>query len=163
VTDRSRLLASPAYGAAVLAALSAAVSAHWLAGGTWLLSTVGGAVEAQGRQGGAVVTAGLALVVVLKLAVAGLALALAHPPAGRRLQRLVGTTALLTGSVLTLYGGVLVAVGALALTGVLGEPADPTALRWHVLLWDPWFLLWGLLLVVAAISRRRLSRGSPSG
>ena len=41
MTDRSRLLASPAYGAAVLAALSAAVSAHWLAGGTWLLSTVG--------------------------------------------------------------------------------------------------------------------------
>ena len=63
---------------------------------------------------------------------------------------------------LTLYGGVLVAVGALAPTGVLGEPADPTALRWHVLLRDPWFLLWGLLLV-AALSRRRLSRGSPSG
>jgi hypothetical protein len=163
VTERSRLLAPSAYGAAVLAALSAAVSAHWLAGGTWLLSTVGGAVEAQGRQGGAVVTAGLALVVVLKLAVAGLALALAHPPAGPRLQRLVGTAALLAGGVLTLYGGVLVAVGALALTGVLGEPADPTALRWHVLLWDPWFLLWGLLLVVAALSRRRPSRGSPSG
>ncbi len=70
------------------------------------------------------VTAGLALVVVLELAVAGLALALAHPPAGRRLQRLVGTAALLAGGVLTLYGGVLVA---------------------------------------AALSRRRLSRGSPSG
>ncbi len=137
MTARSRLLAPPAYGAAVLAAPSAAVSADWLAGGTWSLSTAGGAVEAQGRQGGAVVTAGLALVVVLELAVAG--------------------------GVLTLYGGVLVVVGALALTGVLGEPADPTALRWHVLLWDPWFLLWGLLLVVAALSRRRLSRGSPSG
>ncbi len=41
----------------------------------------GGAVEAKGRQGAAVVTAGLALVVVLELVVAGLALALAHPPA----------------------------------------------------------------------------------
>jgi hypothetical protein len=119
----------------VLAALSAAVSAHWLAGGTWLLSTVGGAVEAQGRQGAAVVTVGLAPVVVLELVVAGLALALAHPPAVR----------------------------ALVLTGVLGEPADPTALRRHVLLRDPWCLLWGLLLVVAALSRRRLSCGSPSG
>jgi hypothetical protein len=79
-----------------------------------------------------VVTAGLALVVVLELVVAGLALA--HPPA----------------------------VGGLVLTGVLGEPADPP-LRWHVLLRDPWSLLWGLLLVVAALSRRRLSRGSPSG
>ena len=81
------------------------------------------------------VTVGLAPVVVLELVVAGLALALAHPPA----------------------------VGALVLTGVLGEPADPTALRRHVLLRDPWSLLWGLLLVVAALSRRRLSCGSPSG
>ena len=49
MTDRSRLLAWSAYGAAVLAALSAAVSAYWLAGGTWLLSTVGGVVEEEGR------------------------------------------------------------------------------------------------------------------
>jgi hypothetical protein len=163
VTRRGRLLAWSAYGAAVLAGLSAAVSAYWLAGGTALLSTVGGVVEEQGRQGSAVVTAGLALVVVGKLAVAVLALALAHPPAGRRLQRLVGLTALLAGGVLAVYGGVLVAVGALALTGVLGEPADPTALRWHVLFWDPWFLLWGVLLVVAALARRRISRRAPSG
>jgi hypothetical protein len=163
VTRRGRLLAWSAYGAAVLAGLSAAVSAYWLAGGTALLSTVGGVVEEQGRQGGAVVTAGLALVVVGKLAVAVLALALAHPPAGRRLQRLVGLTALLAGGVLAVYGGVLVAVGALALTGVLGEPADPTALRWHVLFWDPWFLLWGVLLVVAALARRRIPCRAPSG
>ncbi len=137
MTDRSRLPAWSAYGAAVLATLSAAVSAYWLTGGTWLLSTVGGVVEEEGRQGGAAVTAGLALVVLGKLAVAVLVLALAHPPAGHRLQRVVGTTAMLTGGVLTLYGGALVAVGAVALTGVLGEPADPTALRWHVLFWDP--------------------------
>ncbi|HST97006.1 MAG TPA: DUF3995 domain-containing protein [Geodermatophilus sp.] len=164
MTDRSRLPAWSAYGAAVLATLSAAVSAYWLTGGTWLLSTVGGVVEEEGRQGGAAVTAGLALVVLGKLAVAVLVLALAHPPAGHRLQRVVGTTAMLTGGVLTLYGGALVAVGAVALTGVLGEPADPTALRWHVLLWDPWFLLWGVLLLVAARTRRRLApRRTPAG
>ncbi|WP_448611732.1 hypothetical protein [Geodermatophilus sp. URMC 60] len=49
-------------------------------------------------------------------------------------------------------------VGALALTGVLGEPADPSALRWHVLRWDPWFLLRDVLLVVAALTRRRFDR-----
>jgi hypothetical protein len=163
VTGRGRLLGWSAHGAAVLAALSAAMSAYWLAGGTALLSTVGGVVEEQGRQGGAVVAAGLALVVVGKLAVAVLALALAHSPAGRRLQRLVGLAGLLAGGVLTLYGGALVAVGALALTGVLGEPADPTALRWHVFFWDPWFLLWGVLLLVAALTRRRIPRRTPSG
>jgi hypothetical protein len=65
----------------------------------------------------------------------------------------VGTTALLAGGVLTLYGGALVAVEAVALTGVLGEPADPTALRWHAFLWEPWFLLWGVLLLVAGLTR----------
>ena len=97
MSGRGRLLVRSAYGAAVLAALSAAVSAYWLAGGTWLLSTVGGVVEEQGRQGGALVAAGLALVVVVKLAVAVLALALAHPPPGRRLGRLVPAAALLAG------------------------------------------------------------------
>jgi hypothetical protein len=53
---------------------------------------------------------------------------------------------------LTLYGGLLVAVGALVLAGVIrpAGPVDRTALRWHVLLWDLWFLVWGLLLGVAA-------------
>ena len=108
-------------------------------------------------------TAGLALVVVGKFAVAVVALALVHPPGGRRLRRLVVATALLSGGVLTLYGGALVVVGAVALTGVLGEPADPTALRWHVFLWDPWFLVWGLLLLVAALTRCRLPRPTRSG
>jgi hypothetical protein len=29
-------------------------------------------------------------------------------------------------------------------------PSHPTALRWHVLLWDLWFLVWGLVLGAAA-------------
>ena len=120
-------------------------------------------VAEEGRQGRAAVTAGLALVVVGKLAVAVVALALVHPPGGRRLRRLVVATALLSGGVLTLYGGALVVVGAVALTGVLGESADPTALRWHVFLWDPWFLVWGLLLLVAALTRRRFPRPTRSG
>ena len=159
MTGSRRLLTWSAVGAAVLAVLSAAVSAYWLAGGTWLLSTVGGALEEQGRRGGAVVPAGLALVVALKLAAAVLALALLHPPGSRLLRRLLVPTALLVGGLLTLYGGVLVAVGALGLTGVLGEPADPVALRWHVLFWDPWFLLWGILLLTAALARRRAGAG----
>ena len=57
-----------------------------------------------------------------------LALALLHPP-GHRLLRLRVSTALPAGGLLTLYGGALVAVGALGPTGVLGEPADPVARR----------------------------------
>jgi hypothetical protein len=51
-------------------------------------------------------------------------------------------------------------VGALVLTGVLSPagPVDRTALRWHVLVWDLWFLVWGLLLGVAAWQYGRESR-----
>jgi hypothetical protein len=63
--------------------------------------------------------------------------------------------------VLTGYGGLLVVVGALVLTGVLSPagPVDRTALRWHVLVWDLWFLVWGLLLGVAAWQFGRASPG----
>ena len=47
------------------------------------------------------------------------------------------------------------------LTGAINPagPVDRTALRWHVLLWDLWFLIWGLLLGVAAWHYVRESRG----
>ena len=50
--------------------------------------------------------------------------------------------ALAAAALLVAYGGLLVLAGAGALLGLTGSaPAEPTALRWHVLFWDPWFLL----------------------
>jgi hypothetical protein len=148
--------AAAAYGAAALAGLSAVTTAYWTAGGTWLLDTVGGGLEELARRGdGAAVALGL-VVVLLKLAGCALALALVRPWGRRLPERVVEGTALTAGVVLAAYGGLLVLVGALALAGVFGEVADASALRWHVLLWDLWFLLWGALLVVAARRRRRL-------
>jgi hypothetical protein len=37
---------------------------------------------------------------------------------------------------------------------------DRTALRWHVEVWDLWFLLWGILLAAAAIGYRRRVTGA---
>jgi hypothetical protein len=61
------------------------------------------------------------------------------------------------GVALGIGAGLLkVAGGLLALALVLGGlvspcgPVDRTALRWHVLCWDLWFLVWGLALGVAA-------------
>lgn len=151
--------AAAAYGAAALAALSALTTAYWTAGGTWLLDTVGGGLEELARRrDGAAVALGVA-VVVLKLAGCLLALALVRPWE-RVPARLVEAAALAAGVVLAAYGGVLVLVGALALAGLFGDVADATALRWHVLLWDPWFLLWGVLLGLAAVGRRRARRSA---
>jgi hypothetical protein len=81
---------------------------------------------------------------VLKVAGGVLALALVRPWGRRVPRRLLAGVAWAASVVLTLYGGLLVAVGALVLAGVIGPagPVDRTALRWHVLLWDLWFLVW---------------------
>ncbi len=39
---------------------------------------------------------------------------------------------------------------------------DRTALRWHVGVWDLWFLVWGILLALAAGGYwRRTAKGAP--
>ena len=39
--------------------------------------------------------------------------------------------------------------------------ADRRALTWHAYLWDPWFLLWGLLVLAALCRDRREPRPGP--
>ncbi len=98
--------------------------------------------------------------VALKVVGCVLALALVRPWGTRLPARLLEGVATAAGALLVLYGGALTVVGALALAGLFGPPVDPVALRWHVLVWDLWFLLWGALLVLAAARRRWLRRRS---
>lgn len=104
-----------------------------------------------------------AAVVAVKLVGVVLSLALVRAWGRRLPQQPLIRVALAAAAVLTVYGGLLVVVGALALLGLFGPPpVHTTALRWHVLVWDPWFLLWGLLLGTAAQQRRRLWLEHPS-
>lgn len=113
---------------------------------------------AQARSGGAVSLGGAT--VALKLAAGLLAVGLVRPW-GRRLGRrlLLGANAL--ASVLLLAWGVAnVCAGALVLRGVIA-PADglnERALRWHVFVWDPWFVVWGTALALALQGHRRTDR-----
>ena len=139
-------------------------SFYWALGGTAGLDTVGGAIEELARSRD---PAGVALGIgaaVLKVAGALLALALVRPWGRPVPRRLLGGAAWTASVVLTCYGGLLVAVGAMVLTGLISPagPVDRTALRWHVLVWDLWFLVWGLLLGVAAwhYGRESRSRGA---
>jgi hypothetical protein len=146
-----------AWAAAFLAAGYAAMSAYWAAGGTGLLDTVGGRIAELGRAGGApAVVLGL-VVAGVKLAGAVQALALVQPWGRQVPSRPLRWSAIGVGLLLSLYGGANVALGALALAGVFGPPADPVALGWHVAVWDLWFLLWGAALLVAAVPRRAVA------
>lgn len=142
---------SAALVAAGLAFASAAVSLYWALGGTGLLDTVGGEVERLARERSAAAVAVIGAIVVAK-ALAGL-LAVTLLRSDRRPLFLAATGG---GALLALYGGVLVLAGALTLSGAIdsGEPEDEYALRWHVFVWDMWFLLWGLALAFAG---RRLT------
>ncbi len=150
-----------AWCAAALAFASAAVTLFWTLGGTLGLDTVGGTFEELARERSAGALALGVAVVALKAAAGVLALALVHPgltPAARRRLAALGVTG---GLLLAAYGSVLVAAGALVLTGVLTpvEPVDEHALRWHVLLWDPWFVAWGVALALTGALAREQASG----
>lgn len=132
--------------AIALGLANAAVSAYWLLGGTALLDTVGGEIERWGRERGPFVVLALAGVVVIKSAVAVVPMVDDAAMLGRWIRRLGWVAAV----VLVLYGGLLTMVGLLVQVGVINAAAeaDTKALAWHAFFWDPWFLIWGIALVL---------------
>lgn len=142
----------PAYAAAVVAAVYALVSFYWAFGGTAGVGTLGGRLEEMARSGDPAVLWLAGVAGVLKLAGAVLALALVRPWGRVVPRRLLLVGAWAGAVVLVVYGGLYVGAGALVLGGVVEGPGagDRGALWWHVLVWDLWFLVWGVLLGVAA-------------
>ena len=143
--------------AAALMLLSAAISAYWAAGGTGLLDTVGGTIERWGREGGTGVRLAMIVVVTLKLLGAWLPVRAVHPDCSRTIRRL----AWLEAAILIIYGGVLTATELAAQVGLIapGPHPDWKALHWHTYLWDPWFLIVGLLTWAALRSTARETPG----
>ena len=86
-----------------------------------------------------------------------LALALFRRWGGRVLDRLLLVTAWGAGVFLALYGAANLVQHALMVAGVVATPTGlgETAARWHLWLWDPWWILGGLLFVAAARAFRR--------
>ena len=156
-----------AYAAAIVAFAYALMSLYWALGGHALVTTIGGYVEQSARRGGALPVL-IALAATLAKVVGGLlALALVRPwgrmvPRGWLLSGSVGASALLV-----VYGGLNVLLGALVLLGVIHPTGsvDRTALRWHVGVWDLWFLMWGILLALAIVGywRRTATRARRDG
>ncbi len=154
---RDRIANRPAIVTAVLAGTSAIVSVYWGLGGRWLIDTVGGAIERIANRGGAAPVL-LALGAAAAKVIAGfVALLLTIRPRSLKERRLVLSLNRLIAWIVTLYGFVQVIAGSLVLTG--GIHATPTtdvhALRWHVFVWDLWFLVWGLANLRAAKRYRK--------
>jgi hypothetical protein len=146
----------------VLGLAFAAVSAYWAVGGRWLLDTVGRSLATSDASSLARVVIWSAVAAKLVAALLPFAAAGDEDRPWHATARALGWT---EGVVMAGYGLVLTAVGLLVQAGAIGvaASADHEALRWHAFLWDPWFLLWGLaVLVVMLSSRQRADSATPS-
>jgi hypothetical protein len=144
----------PAALAALVTGLAyAAFSVYWGLGGTWLLDTVDGTIS---RSSGALAAVWAAAVVKAVAALLPLCAVADLLPSHLRLVRLLSWT---EAVILTGYGLVLSIAGWLVQAGVItpGANADHRALAWHAYLWDPWFLVWGILVTIALKRSRRRS------
>ena len=146
-----------AWAAFAVGLLYAAISVYWGLGGSWLLDTVGASLTQPGRSASALVVLAVWCAVGLKVIASVLPLLAVGIGAARaRWPRLIRALTWVEAVILTGYGLILTAIGLLVQAGLIGTPggADHRALAWHAYLWDPWFLVWGLL-VTAALLRSR--------
>jgi Protein of unknown function (DUF3995) len=139
--------------AAVVGLLYAEISLYWGLGGTWLLNTIGAQLKKQGRAGNGLVVFALWTAVVLKVVASALPLLALRQLPRPAWRHMVWVLACVEAGILTVYGLVLTTAGLLVQTDVIHAPvtADHRALAWHAYLWDPWFLIWGLLVTVALL------------
>ncbi|MDN5765788.1 MAG: DUF3995 domain-containing protein [Humibacillus sp.] len=134
--------------AAVAGVAHALPSLYWAMGGTALVSTLGGWAADWQREAPMQVMVLLLVIFVLKLA--GAFVPLANQRGRLPAPGLWRTLSWVGAGVLVAYGAVNVVAAVAALTGVVetGPTMDTAALVGHAFLWDPLFLIWGLLLAI---------------
>ncbi|MDP9071124.1 MAG: DUF3995 domain-containing protein [Actinomycetota bacterium] len=153
-----------AYAASGWAFAFGGLSLYWGLGGTALAGTVSPDAEAMVEERIAWFIALLWAVAVLKLGIGALALALVRPW-GRSVPRwMLLLAAWGAGAAMVLYGAVQLSLSVPVLTGAVSAPEapEPSVLRWHVFLWQPYWLMGGILLLIAACTYRRHSRALSS-
>jgi hypothetical protein len=159
---------APAVAGLVVGLAYVAISVYWAVGGKWLLDTVGISLSQPGQAGRAAALFAVWGAAALKAIAAALpvlaVLAGDSWPrtASQRPRRVVRVLAWIEAAILVGYGLILTVAGLLVQAGVISASAhaDHLALRWHAYLWDPWFLLWGILVTVALWRSRPPERSS---
>jgi hypothetical protein len=92
---------------------------------------------------------------IVKIGAGLLALALVRTGAHRRIHGLLLAAAWIGGVGLCLYGSLGLVSDVLHVTGIIHDPATRKWFVWYLVLWDPWFVLGGVLFVATAWFTRR--------
>lgn len=144
-----------AYAACAWAVIFAVPSFYWATGGTVGMVTIARDPDAIPLINDPFVVFATGLLKVLG-GVLALALGQLWGSRWRRWLRLVAGVA---GGFFVCYGAALLIQHGLMLTGVIDTPdtLGTTAARWHFWLWDPWWILGGVLFALAAWSARPTS------
>lgn len=153
----------PALAAALWAVAFGLLSLSWAAGGELGISTLAHTIQESARADDPAMRRTTALTGVLKIAAGLLALWTLRPVGGRRL-RLVGLSLLWGCAILFgLYGllglgeKLLMGFGALDVPAGLGDDV----VWWYVVLWEPVWILGGVLFFMTAWTFGRALRRGP--
>ncbi|WP_367186615.1 DUF3995 domain-containing protein [Sporichthya sp.] len=135
-----------------MAFVFAGVSFYWAAGGMAGVHTLGGPIEKMATARDATFVTILWAMAIGKVAGGVLAMALIRRWVRRIPGRWLLRAAWGAAAPLALYGGLQTASVALVRFDIItpDEPVASSVLWWRLLLWEPWFLLWGVLLGLAA-------------
>lgn len=135
-----------AYAACGWAFLFAALSFFWAAGGRTGLHPL-----EQDATSNAFFWIAINLVAgILKVIMGLLALALVRWQAQRRYRKFLLGTVWFLGVGMCLYGGLGLISDVLHVTGIINDPGSWKWFFWYLVLWDPWWVLGGVLYVATA-------------
>jgi hypothetical protein len=137
----------------------AAISAFWALGGTLGLDTLGNEIEREARARDSETIALVWVTALLKLVAAALALALVRPWGWPLPRRPLVITTWIVGLGLIAYALANFVQHGLMKADVVDTPRalGTSAVGWHLGLWDPFWLLGGLLFSAAALRAGRAS------
>lgn len=139
------------YAAAAWAFAFAVPSFYWGFGGHFLAETVSGQLASESWADQRGLQAVVLFTGVLKVVGGLFALSLTRLSWPDARWRLVSRGGYVVSVLLVLYGAVNVIGEILSETGVVkaSGTVDWHALHWHLFLWDPYFVVWGVLLCLA--------------
>jgi hypothetical protein len=149
-----------AWAAFAWAVIFALMSLYWAAGGLVGSETLGVDIDRLAHERDSSFVRELWAAFTLKMVAAALALALVQPWGRRIPRRPLLVLGWATGAGITVYAvanfiqHTLMAIGAVDTPDGLGTDAVP----WHLALWDPIWLLGGLLFLAATRDFQRASR-----
>lgn len=149
-----------AYVATLYWAVFAGFNLYWAAGGTMGLTTLGEGIESLADAREHWFVALVAITGLLKLVPAIVVLSLVHSWGDRfsMTGRVIAVGGL--GALSVLYGGVSMVQKLLVLAGIISvENLDSAGFWGHLLIWDPLWILCGILLWLVAWQYYRDSHG----